>query len=124
MLPLLTALGRGERADIEARFEQGYRRDFSRIVRAAATDAGWIQVSPTASGLHLDQIHLGPQWCGLGIGSMLLRRLLARAHRTHVAVALDVLRGNRAIDLYRRFGFTVVGSDHEKYQMVWRPPQP
>ena len=50
--------------------------------------------------------------------------LLTRATATGSSVALDVIRGNPAITLYRRLGFRSVGEDQEKFQMLWRPAAP
>lgn len=58
-----------------------------------------------------------PQW-GSGIGAALLTELLAEAARREVAeVFLDVRADNpRAQRLYRRFGFTEIGSRRSYYR--------
>lgn len=124
MLPLLSRLGFGDPVALRSRFDRGWSSKRSRIVRSAATDIGWMQVSPWATGLHLDQLHLVANWRDRGIGSVLIARLLARAGRMGAEVGLDVIHGNPAMALYRRFGFGVVETDHEKSRMVWRPPPP
>ncbi len=122
MLPLLTALGFGDEERLAMRFLQGYRQGCSQFVQVQGADVGWMQVSARPSVLHLDQLHLVPGWRGRGIGSHLLAGLLDRAAETGSSVALDVIRGNPAIALYRRLGFRTVGEDEEKFQMLWRPP--
>lgn len=124
MLPLLTALGRGDADRLTVRFLTGYRRDCSQVVQVRGTDIGWMQVTAGPSGLHLDQLHLVPGWRGRGIGSHLLGDLLDRVANTGSSVALDVIRGNPAIVLYRRLGFRAVGEDEEKFQMLWRASAP
>lgn len=123
MLPLLTALGQGDVESLRARFARGYDQGRSRIVAAAGAGVGWIQVSPFPTGQHVDQLHLLPDWRGRGIGTVLLRRLLAHATRAGSDVVLDVIHGNRAAALYGRLGFEVTATDHEKSQMIWRPPR-
>ena len=124
MLPLLRALGRGDEDGLVRRFQQGYRQDSSQFVQVKGADVGWMQVSADIAGLHLDQLHLLPGWRGRGIGSHLLAGLLTRATATGSSVALDVIRGNPAITLYRRLGFRSAGEDQEKFQMLWRPAAP
>ena len=53
---------------------------------------------------------LVPGHRGRGIGTALLRRLLAEAARDSRAVSLSVSASNPALRLYERFGFAVVGS--------------
>lgn len=50
-----------------------------------------------------------PSHRGRGIGTALLRRLLAAAARESEAVSLSVSASNAALRLYERVGFTVVG---------------
>jgi ribosomal protein S18 acetylase RimI-like enzyme len=121
MQPLLSELGFCDPDALRARFARSYRRERSRIVGAAGLDVGWMQVSRTATGFYLDQLHLVPDWRDHGIGGILLRRLLLRAGRDGADVGLDVIHGNRAIALYRRLGFAVRQTDHEKKRMVWHP---
>ena len=121
MLPLLTALGLGDEDRLRARFQGGFKPRRSKIACFSEEDLGWIQVSSTAHQFHLDQLHLLAQWRGQGIGTFLLASLIVRATETQRNIALDVIRGNPAIGLYRRAGFQLVGEDEEKFQMLWRP---
>jgi len=50
-----------------------------------------------------------PSHRGRGIGTALLRRLLAAAAHESEAVSLSVSESNAALRLYERFGFVVVG---------------
>lgn len=124
MLPLLEALGRGDEDGLIRRFRHGYRQDCSQFVQVKGADVGWMQVSADSAGLHIDQLHLLPGWRGRGIGSHLLAGLFGRAAATGSSIALDVIRGNPAMTLYRRLGFEAVGEDEEKFQMLWRPAAP
>ena len=121
MLPLLTALGLGDEQRLRARFAQGYKRECSKIACIIPADVGWIQLSKTSTGFHLDQLHLIPEWRGHGIGSYLIEAMLQRAGKAGATVALDVIRGNPAFALYQKFGFRPVEEDEEKHKMLWRP---
>jgi ribosomal protein S18 acetylase RimI-like enzyme len=58
-----------------------------------------------------------PAHRGLGVGSRLLEHLLRAADEHHRAVSLSVSADNRAMRLYRRFGFVVVGGCGESLTM-------
>ncbi|MBX6322764.1 MAG: GNAT family N-acetyltransferase [Rhodospirillaceae bacterium] len=118
---LLTALGRWDEPRVLARFAQGWRTDQVQVICADDMDIGWIQVSQTGDRLHLDQLHLVEGYRGRGIGTQLIEELLDRARADGRAVGLNVIRGNGALALYRRLGFTVVGEDPEKLRMLWSP---
>ncbi len=94
------------------------------MIHSDGVDVGWMQVSEAADGFNLDQIHLVDRFRGRGIGTRLIEALLARARAMGTAVALNVVRGNRAISLYHRLGFRVVGEDKEKLRMRWEPARP
>ena len=109
---------------ITERFRKGYDPSQVQIVCADGMDVGWMQVSESDDGLHLDQIHLIEAYRHRGIGTRLVRDLLARARHKRESVRLNVMRGNSAIEFYRRLGFAVTGSDEEKIQMRWDHVQP
>nr|ART40257.1 K396 [uncultured bacterium] len=50
-----------------------------------------------------------PGLCGQGIGTAMLRRLLADAAARHPAIVLTVRASNPAARLYARVGFEIVG---------------
>lgn len=64
-----------------------------------------------------------PSHRGRGIGTALLRRLLAAAAHESEAVSLSVSESNSALRLYERFGFVVVGEpEGGSVKMVKRLP--
>lgn len=58
---------------------------------------------------------------GQGIGTFLLHQLLDECRARDRVLYLQVARGNPAIRLYERLGFTQVGDDPVYLQMEWRP---
>ncbi len=67
--------------------------------------AGRILVDRTGPTLHLVDISLLPRWRGNGVGTQLLRGLLAEAKAAGRSVQLEVAKTNPAIRLYERLGF-------------------
>jgi uncharacterized protein (TIGR02246 family) len=65
-------------------------------------------------------IAVRPDHRGRGIGACLLDALLARAAGRHRGVSLSVSRDNRAVRLYERFGFAIVGDAGASMTMLRR----
>ncbi|KAA9162864.1 ribosomal-protein-alanine N-acetyltransferase [Amycolatopsis acidicola] len=62
-------------------------------------------------------IGVDPEYQGMGVGTGLLRALLARADELNAPVFLEVRTDNdRAIELYNRHGFTRLGVRKRYYQ--------
>lgn len=119
MRPLLEALGTWDEEKAERAFKEYFKPEEIRIVVVDGREAGWIQVSQTESEVHLDQIHLTEETRGRGIGTKLICETMAEARNAGKPVLLSLLRGNRAISLYRRLGFKPNGSDRTKLHMRW-----
>ena len=69
----------------------------------------------------LEHFYLGPHHQGAGIGTAVLRALLAEQDRAGVVVRLNVLRGSPARRLYERHGFTVDTEDPVDVFMTREP---
>jgi ribosomal protein S18 acetylase RimI-like enzyme len=56
-----------------------------------------------------------------GIGTAVLHNLIGEARSANKALRLQVAKGNRAMNLYRRLGFTRTGGDEMYEQMELVP---
>ncbi|WP_420456876.1 GNAT family N-acetyltransferase [Rubrivirga sp.] len=74
--------------------------------RWPASDRGFGFVDQATPELSMALL---PGHRGRGVGTTVLRRLLAEARRESDAVSLSVSESNPALQLYRRLGFVVVG---------------
>jgi len=124
MKRLLSALGTWHEIRVVTRFRQGFRLEQTQVIQWDGADIGWMQVSEAAKQRHLHQLHIVSEFRNRGIGTWLIRSLLEQAGARGQAVALNVIRGNPALLLYRRLGFQVVGGDGEKHHMRWEPKSP
>ena len=70
--------------------------------------------------IRLVDIALLPEHRGAGIGTALMRDLLAEAEQEAKPVRLQVQKSNRAIGLYERLGFSKTGDTGAHLQMEWR----
>jgi ribosomal protein S18 acetylase RimI-like enzyme len=116
----------GWEEDVQRGFHlRGFDPERTRIVVVEGRDAGVLVVQRGPDAIYLGRIALLPDAQGRGIGTRLLRGLLAEATTAGLPVELDVLTVNdRAQALYRRLGFTETArhSEGTKVRMRWTPP--
>lgn len=82
---------------------------------------GRLYVSRWEREIRLVDVALVPAARGRGIGTALLRDLLAEGERTGKTVSIHVERFNPALRLYRRLGFREIEEKGPYYLMEWRP---
>ena len=74
-----------------------------------------------AGKIRLVNIALLPEFRSRGIGELLLKQLQAEAQTADKPLTLNVLKTNdRAVNLYKRCGFAVTGSDEFYLAMQWQ----
>lgn len=91
------------------------------IVEVDGRPVGRLLVDRNGSAHCLVDIALLPEHCGGGIGTRLIRAVMARAEETASPVVLHVFHGNRAFRLYDRLGFKTVADSGTHLEMVWTP---
>jgi ribosomal protein S18 acetylase RimI-like enzyme len=62
-----------------------------------------------------------PEYRNLGIGGQIIKDLMDESARAGLLARMHVLKTNRAIQLYERFGFVITGDDGVNYIMEWLP---
>jgi putative acetyltransferase len=100
-----------------ARFAERFLLDEVRIVVRDGGDIGWLQVGESGQELFLKQMFIDPAVQRQGIGSALLRDLLARGRNSGKVVRLAVVKINPAAALYKRHGFVTTSEDAFKFHM-------
>ena len=81
-------------------------------------DIGYWDVLDHSDVLELRNVVIHPDYQAQGLGSHLIRQLIARAESKSVPIILQVLRVNqRARSLYERFAFAVVGETATHFLM-------
>ncbi|MEU0411046.1 GNAT family N-acetyltransferase [Streptomyces griseorubiginosus] len=120
MRPDLERLGRFDEQRVRQRFRDAFVAEHLSVILAEGRFAGCVALRPAEDGHWLEHFFIDPALQGRGLGSAVLRTLLARTDAAGVTVRLDVLQGSQARRLYERHGFTVESEDPVDVFMVRR----
>jgi ribosomal protein S18 acetylase RimI-like enzyme len=92
------------------------------IVEVDGKPAGRLWIDEWKDQIRLVDIALMPEYRAGGIGTRLLRDVLARGAAAGKPVTIHVEAYNPALRLYERFGFEKVDTNGVYYLMKWTPP--
>ena len=104
-----------------ASYREHYADGAFHVVVLDGEPAGRLYVHRGDGELRIVDISLLPEYRGNGIGTSLLRDLLAEADEAGKRVTIHVERLNPALRLYERLGFSVA-EDKGVYLFLERPP--
>ena len=90
------------------------------IIMVDGRRAGYVSIEDRDSFWYIDAIAIGRRYQSKGIGTLVLRTVLAEAGKR--PVRLNVLHVNRARGLYERLGFRVIRRDEHRQIMEWNEP--
>lgn len=91
------------------------------VIEVDGERAGRLYVHRGAREIRIVDIALAPAFRGRGLGTGLLRALIAEADGGGRTLSIHVEMNNRARRLYERLGFRPVG-EHGPYVLMNRPP--
>jgi GNAT superfamily N-acetyltransferase len=113
--PLLEIQYKGRRRTARQMYPEGD----SRIILVDGAPAGWVFTAELEDAIWLAEILVLPELRGRGVGSAVLRDVIAAA--ADRPVRLNVSRFNSgAMRLYERMGFRRVGGDEAQHVMEYR----
>jgi len=115
--------GRWEEEWQSARFRANFDTSDYQIIVVDGNDVGEIILVEREADLHIASIEILPEYQGQGIGTAIIKDILARAARAGLPVRLQVLKVNPARRLYERLGFAVIGETEIHYLMCRQPEQ-
>ena len=101
-------------------FEEKWIPDQFEIVLCDGNPCGFLSAEDQPDHIYISEIVIAPQFQGRGIGSRLLSEEMQRGREAKSPLRLQVLRENRAIELYRRLGFKECGTTETHIRMVWK----
>jgi ribosomal protein S18 acetylase RimI-like enzyme len=100
-----------------AHYAKHYADASFQVVLVDGERAGRLIVARREGAIRIVDIALMPDHRGRGIGTGLLRPLLAEADETRAVVSINVAPFNPALRLYERLGFVAVESDGASVRM-------
>ncbi len=110
-------------ADQQARFAQEFEPGRDQIIVLEGQDIGVLCVERSEDKVFVDKIYILPDYQRQGLGTYLIKRVLADAFQDGLPVRLRVLKVNPAKRLYERLGFVQIGETDVSYVMRATPPR-
>ena len=89
------------------------------VIRVDGRDAGILGVERRDEHILLSNIWLGAEFQRQGVGTRVIVDLQSQARAAHLPLILEVLRANRARELYERLGFRVYEEEPTRFRMRW-----
>jgi len=106
-----------------SRFLEHFCAKDTQILTVDGREVGVLRLERGSNEWFLGVIEILPQWQGRGIGTCVIRSVLAEAAGRRKPVALQVLKVNPARRLYERLGFRKVGETATHVKMRAWPPE-
>ena len=98
----------------------GFAPERHRIVEVDGVCAGCLDVWQHEDHHDLDKLYLLPEFQNRGLGSELLKFVVAQAHEKKFPLRLSVLTSNQdALRFYKRFPFEIFEKTNERIVMEW-----
>jgi GNAT superfamily N-acetyltransferase len=111
MQPSLERIGRFDDARARQRFRDQFRPADTRLISVDNTRAGFYCLIRQDDGFYLQNLYLLPGQSGRGLGTAVLRSILAEADAAGLPVHLEVLIESDAARFYERHGFVKLRED-------------
>lgn len=102
-------------------YESEYKRATDEIVLWEGKPAGRLIVERREHEIRLIDLALLPEHRNNSIGAFLIRKLQNEARQEEKPLRLQVIRFNRAINLFERLGFARTSETGTHFQMEWLP---
>jgi GNAT superfamily N-acetyltransferase len=118
MNPQLERIGRLDPERSADRFAREFRPGQTRLIHLDGAFAGCVTVRDGGDAWVIEHFYLSPERQGRGLGTEILRRLLAEADTVGAAVRLAVLVESAANRFYPRHGF--VETHREAFDVHYR----
>ena len=109
--------------DAQDRYYREYYKGASfDVIEVDGRPAGRLYVDRWPAEIRIVDIALAPEFRGQGVGTQLLRELIAEAQASGRPVTIHVEQGNPARRLYERMGFAPVAERGHNTLMAAGPP--
>jgi ribosomal protein S18 acetylase RimI-like enzyme len=122
----LERVGRFDAERARERLRKSFQPAQSEFILLDGQRVGFYTFRPEQDGFHLDHLYVHPSFQSRGIGSHVLRHLLAQSDARKEPVYLGALRDSPSNRFYLRHGFIQTAEDEWDiyYQRLPRPHEP
>ena len=103
-------------------YQEHYPGASFQVVLVDGAPAGRLSIARWPEEVRVVDIALLPEYRNIGVGTVLLRRILCEAGAEGKRVTVHVDRVNPARRLYERLGFSSTTDDGVHILMTWLPP--
>ena len=103
-------------------FKKTWENPGYEIISYEGEPCGYSRIEQLPEEIKAHELVMLPEYQGRGIGTAILGKLKSRAAREGIPAHLQVLKVNKAAELYEREGFREVGETDTHKEMEWRPP--
>ena len=101
-------------------FRDGWNRAPHKVLMVDGAPIGICSSAVNQDHVFLSELQILPEFQGQGIGTAVVQELMSEAKKLGLPLRLQVLRENKAQELYRRLGFIVTGSTDFHVKMEWK----
>ena len=91
--------------------------DEVRIIVAGGDDVGYAQAADETGSIEIKELHVDEALQNRGIGTKVLRMLLAEARRMAKPMMVTVVTFNPALAFYQRAGFRIVSEQDQRFRL-------
>jgi GNAT superfamily N-acetyltransferase len=99
--------------------DKAAREGSFQLIRENGIAVGAVRVERHPDHIQLDQLYIATRYQRRGLGTGIVRGLMAEARSANKPLRLRVLRVNPARRLYERLGFVVTETTNERYCMEY-----
>src|SRR5688572_13925507 len=107
-----------------AHYAEHYSRARFQIILLNGVPIGRLYIDRRTKEIRIVDIALLPEYRNQGIGSGLLKEILAEGEQAGLPVTIHVELFNPALRLYERLGFRHIDDHGVYYLMEWKPDMP
>lgn len=98
---------------------QQFQPEKMSVIQLDGCDVGYLTVGREQDHIMLESIHILPAYQNRGIGTEIVRQLIAEACTCGKPLRLAVLKVNPAVHLYQRLGMVVASATDTHYLMEY-----
>ncbi len=102
-------------------FKSDWTPGQTEIIYNDAEPCGYVYIIRDPDKITLQELVVSPKFKGKGIGTKVLEEVIAESKETGLPVKLEVLKENKAQDLYRRYGFKDKETTETHFEMEFNP---